>query len=127
MPLEVRFFRLYWCNHAGISTLVSVQIPHLLVTIQLLIVVLNRNSAEFGVTIAAIPVVLALLAACGVALQREIKWCAHFIILVLLGCSFRRQAHDYFPRTDACCYELLLYVDRYFPSFHPYPKRRRSI
>jgi len=41
---------------------------------QLLIVVLNRNSAEFGVTIAAIPVVLVLLAACGVALQREIKW-----------------------------------------------------
>jgi hypothetical protein len=45
---------------------------------QLLIVVLNRNSAEFGLTIAAIPIVLFLLAACGVALQREIKWCAIF-------------------------------------------------
>lgn len=42
--------------------------------VQLLIVVLQTNSAEFGLTIAAIPVVLFLLAACGVAVQREIKW-----------------------------------------------------
>jgi len=43
------------------------------VTMQLLIVVLSRNSAEFGVTVAAIPVVLILLVLCGVAVQREIK------------------------------------------------------
>lgn len=41
---------------------------------QLLIVVLQRNSAEFGVTIAAIPVVLVLLILCGVAVQHEVKW-----------------------------------------------------
>jgi len=43
------------------------------VTMQLLIVVLQVNSAEFGITIAAIPVVLVLLFFCGVAVQREIK------------------------------------------------------
>lgn len=44
------------------------------VTMQLLIVVLNTSSAEFGITIAAIPVVLVLLVFCGYAVQREIKW-----------------------------------------------------
>ncbi|KAI6039058.1 hypothetical protein EDC04DRAFT_3013549 [Pisolithus marmoratus] len=44
------------------------------VTMQLLIVVLAANSAEFGVTIAAIPVVVILLAGCAYAVQREIKW-----------------------------------------------------
>ncbi|KXN82100.1 UPF0658 Golgi apparatus membrane protein C23H3.04 [Leucoagaricus sp. SymC.cos] len=43
------------------------------VTMQLLIVVLSKNTAEFGVTIAAIPVVLILLSLCGFAVQREIK------------------------------------------------------
>ena len=42
--------------------------------LQLLIVVLQTNSAEFGLTIAAIPVVLFLLIAAGIAVQREIKW-----------------------------------------------------
>ncbi|KAG8217502.1 hypothetical protein J3R82DRAFT_5650 [Butyriboletus roseoflavus] len=45
------------------------------VTMQLLIVVLPTNSAEFGLTIAAIPVVLTLIAGCAYAVQREIKWC----------------------------------------------------
>jgi hypothetical protein len=45
---------------------------------QLLIIVLVRNTAEFGVTIAAIPVVLVLLALCGTAVQREIKWYVEF-------------------------------------------------
>ncbi|OAX44633.1 hypothetical protein K503DRAFT_788638 [Rhizopogon vinicolor AM-OR11-026] len=44
------------------------------VTMQLLIVVLNSSSAEFGVTIAAIPVVLFLLAGCAYAVRNEIKW-----------------------------------------------------
>lgn len=44
------------------------------VTMQLLIVVLSKNSAEFGVTIAAIPVVLLLLAGCTRAVKHEVKW-----------------------------------------------------
>jgi len=43
------------------------------VTMQLLIIVLQRSSVEFGITVAAIPVVLALLILCGIAVQREIK------------------------------------------------------
>ena len=39
-----------------------------------MIIVLQTDSAEFGLTIAAIPVVLVLLIACGIAVQREIKW-----------------------------------------------------
>jgi hypothetical protein len=41
---------------------------------QLLIVVLNKQSAEFGITIAAIPVVLLLLAGCARAVKHEVKW-----------------------------------------------------
>jgi len=55
------------------------------VTMQLLIVVLQRNSAEFGVTIAAIPVVLILLALCGVAVQREIKWLMSISLVMMLA------------------------------------------
>jgi len=44
------------------------------VTMQLLIIILADNTAEFGVTIAAIPVVLILLIGAGFAVQREIKW-----------------------------------------------------
>ena len=47
---------------------------------QLLIVVLATNSAEFGLTIAAIPVVLSLIAGCAYAVQREIKWCDIYIL-----------------------------------------------
>lgn len=43
------------------------------VTMQLLILVLKSQSAEFGLTIAAIPIVLILLILCGLAVQREIK------------------------------------------------------
>jgi uncharacterized membrane protein YidH (DUF202 family) len=43
------------------------------VTMQLLILVLHKQSAEFGITIAAIPIVLVLLILCGLAVQREIK------------------------------------------------------
>jgi len=55
------------------------------VTMQLLIVVLAKNSAEFGVTIAAIPVVLVLLALCVVAVQREIKWLMAISEVVMLA------------------------------------------
>jgi hypothetical protein len=55
------------------------------VTIQLLIVVLSTNSAEFGVTIAAIPVVLVLLAGAGYAVQREIKWMMSIALVLMLA------------------------------------------
>jgi len=55
------------------------------VTIQLLIVVLSKNSAEFGLTIAAIPVVLLLLIGCGIAVQREIKLLMTFSLFLMLA------------------------------------------
>jgi len=57
------------------------------VTMQLLIIVLAKNTAEFGVTIAAIPVVLVLLALCGVAVQREIKWLMTISLVMMLAAS----------------------------------------
>lgn len=54
-------------------------------TMQLLIVVLNRSSAEFGLTVAAIPVVLLLLIACGIAVKREIKWLMTASLILMLG------------------------------------------
>jgi len=57
------------------------------VTMQLLIIVLAKNSAEFGVTIAAIPVVLVLLALCMVAVQREIKWLMTISLIMMLAAS----------------------------------------
>jgi hypothetical protein len=59
--------------HCSASMLMSM-------SLQLLIIVLAKNGAEFGVTISAIPVVLVLLALCGVAVQREIKW---YVVTVL--------------------------------------------
>jgi len=60
------------------------------VTMQLLIVVLNSSSAEFGVTIAAIPVVLFLLAGCAYAVRNEIKW------LMALSLALMVAAMTYF-------------------------------
>ncbi|KAJ7709924.1 hypothetical protein B0H17DRAFT_970975 [Mycena rosella] len=57
------------------------------VTMQLLIIVLARNTAEFGVTVAAIPVVLVLLALCGTAVQREIKWLMTISLVMMLAAS----------------------------------------
>jgi hypothetical protein len=53
--------------------------------LQLLIVVLTKSSAEFGLTVAAIPVVLLLLIACGIAVKREIKWLMTGSLIVMLG------------------------------------------
>ncbi|KAH8107086.1 hypothetical protein BXZ70DRAFT_274096 [Cristinia sonorae] len=55
------------------------------VTMQLLIVVLATNSAEFGLTIAAIPIVLVLLIACGYAVQREVKWLMSISLVIMLA------------------------------------------
>ncbi|KAI0699725.1 hypothetical protein BC835DRAFT_1330511 [Cytidiella melzeri] len=54
------------------------------VTMQLLILVLQKNSAEFGLTVAAIPVVLILLVGAGVAVQREVKWLMSISLLLML-------------------------------------------
>lgn len=60
------------------------------VTMQLLIVVLSRDSAEFGVTIAAIPVVLLLLAGCARAVKHEVKW------LMVISLALMLPAMSYF-------------------------------
>jgi uncharacterized membrane protein len=55
------------------------------VTMQLLIVVLRKDSAEFAVTVTAIPVVLILLVLCALALQREIKWLMSASLALMLA------------------------------------------
>ncbi|KAJ3896504.1 hypothetical protein GG344DRAFT_36676 [Lentinula edodes] len=55
------------------------------VTMQLLIVVLSKNSAEFGITIAAIPIVLGLLMGAALAVQREIKWLMTISLVMMLA------------------------------------------
>ncbi|KAI0818605.1 hypothetical protein BC629DRAFT_1463133 [Irpex lacteus] len=55
------------------------------VTMQLLILVLQTNSAEFGITVAAIPVVLFLLIGAGFAVQREIKWLMSISLVLMLA------------------------------------------
>lgn len=40
---------------------------------QLLILVLNNDTAQYAITIAAIPIVLVLLTMAGIAVAREIK------------------------------------------------------
>ncbi|KAG1731896.1 hypothetical protein EDB19DRAFT_1896845 [Suillus lakei] len=54
------------------------------VTMQLLIVVLSKDSAEFGITIAAIPVVLLLLAGCARAVKHEVKWMMTISLTLML-------------------------------------------
>ncbi|KIJ69448.1 hypothetical protein HYDPIDRAFT_106069 [Hydnomerulius pinastri MD-312] len=69
------------------------------VTMQLLIVVLATNSAEFGITIAAIPVVLLLLAGCAYAVQREVKWLMSLsLVLMVASMSY-------------CVYKLVRFYD----------------
>ncbi|EIN07375.1 hypothetical protein PUNSTDRAFT_114827 [Punctularia strigosozonata HHB-11173 SS5] len=55
------------------------------VTMQMTIVVLSNNTAEFGLTIAAIPVVLILLSLCGMAVRREIKWMMSVSLVLMLA------------------------------------------
>lgn len=55
------------------------------VTMQLLIIVLQRNTAEFGLTVAAIPIVLVLLIGAGLAVQREIKWLMSISLVLMLA------------------------------------------
>ncbi|KAF8654126.1 hypothetical protein AX16_003657 [Volvariella volvacea WC 439] len=55
------------------------------VTMQMLIIVLQTDSAEFGITIAAIPVVILLLFLCSIAVQREIKWLMTMSLIMMLA------------------------------------------
>ncbi|OSD01578.1 hypothetical protein PYCCODRAFT_1436186 [Trametes coccinea BRFM310] len=55
------------------------------VTMQLLIVVLAKNTAEFGLTIAAIPIVMVLLIGAGLAVQREVKWLMSICLVLMLA------------------------------------------
>ncbi|KAG2064644.1 hypothetical protein BDR04DRAFT_1034813 [Suillus decipiens] len=72
------------------------------VTMQLLIVVLNKDSAEFGVTIAAIPVVLLLLAGCASAVKHEIKWLmAVSLALMIAAMSYLYKLDRFYaPATE---------------------------
>ena len=71
---EIRLFLFYGAHYAGepISPTLYANFTHH--NLQLLIIVLPRDSAEFGLTIAAIPIVLLLLVLCGIAVKQEIKW-----------------------------------------------------
>lgn len=74
------------------------------VTMQLLIVVLRKDSAEFGVTVAAIPVVLILLVLCGIAVQREVKWLMSIsLVLMLAAMSYflYKLVRFYEPQSEA--------------------------
>ncbi|OCH95547.1 hypothetical protein OBBRIDRAFT_788096 [Obba rivulosa] len=72
------------------------------VTMQLLIVVLSTNSAEFGLTIAAIPIVLVLLIGCGLAVQREIKWLMSVSLVLMLAAEayFYKLVRFYEPNSE---------------------------
>lgn len=71
---EVRLLLLYWSYHASKCLCDTSRRSVTHAGFQLLILVLQTNSAEFGITVAAIPVVLFLLIGAGFAVQREIKW-----------------------------------------------------
>ncbi|TFK76461.1 hypothetical protein BDN72DRAFT_831029 [Pluteus cervinus] len=72
------------------------------VTMQLLIVVLARNSAEFGITIAAIPIVLICLVLCGIAVQRELKWLMSISLVLMLAAMgyFYKLVRFYQPDSE---------------------------
>lgn len=74
------------------------------VTMQLLIVVLQDNTAEFGLTIAAIPVTLVLLIIAGAAVQREIKWLMSISLVLMLAAQvyfIYKLVRFYEPSSDA--------------------------
>ncbi|KAG2037230.1 hypothetical protein BDR03DRAFT_934107 [Suillus americanus] len=75
------------------------------VTMQLLIVVLSKDSAEFGVTIAAIPVVLLLLAGCARAVKHEVKWLmAISLALMLPAMSYLYKLDRFYAPSTASQY-----------------------
>ncbi|KAH9946168.1 uncharacterized protein BXZ73DRAFT_95667 [Epithele typhae] len=72
------------------------------VTMQLLILVLQTNSAEFGLTVAAIPIVLVLLVGAGLAVQREIKWLMSISLVLMLAAEtyFYKLVRFYEPSSS---------------------------
>ncbi len=56
---------------------------------QLLILVVERDSTQFVLTLIALPIVLLLLIACGVAVAREIKW----LMLTSMGLMLTSEAY----------------------------------
>ncbi|KAF7440485.1 hypothetical protein PC9H_000830 [Pleurotus ostreatus] len=80
----------------------------------LLIIVLARDSAEFGVTIAAIPVVLFLLAACGYAVQREIKWLMSLSLVIMLAAMSYLSANRDCPRSTGLIFFIVYKLVRFF-------------
>ncbi|KAF8077961.1 hypothetical protein FPV67DRAFT_1463611 [Lyophyllum atratum] len=76
------------------------------VTMQLLILVLQKDSAEFGITIAAIPVVLVLLVLCGIAVQREIKWLMSIsLVMMLAALSYLYKLVRFYQPSSSVRYE----------------------
>jgi len=55
------------------------------VTMQLLILIVAHNSAEFGITITAIPIVLVFLSFAAIAVQREIRWLMSISLVLMLA------------------------------------------
>ena len=86
---------------------------------QLLILVINPNSVEFGLTIAAIPVVLVLLTTCGVAVKREIKWCASHQLPQPDLNSSAMQANDHILNFNGCSSHLLVSTVPCTPQIMP--------
>jgi len=52
---------------------------------QLLILVVSTSSAEFGITVTAIPIVLVLLSFAAIAVQREIRWLMSISLVLMLA------------------------------------------
>lgn len=113
---------------------------------QLLIVVLATNSAEFAITIAAIPIVLILLGFCGVAVQREIKWYIPFLkmqtasansfyrlmtaslLMMLAAMSYCKDKFDSLPhRTDIYLCGFSWFLSLCVLLFHGVPNQSSII
>ena len=75
LPAQIRLFLLRRRNYAGTDQKMSLLIrEYLTQPFKMLILVLPSDSAEFGLTIAAIPIVFVLLILAGLAVKKEIKW-----------------------------------------------------
>ncbi|KAH9934754.1 uncharacterized protein B0H18DRAFT_978061 [Fomitopsis serialis] len=73
------------------------------VTMQLLILVLDDETAEFGLTVAAIPVTMILLIMAGYAVQREIKSLMTISLILMLAAQtyFFKLYRFYSPASEA--------------------------
>ncbi|KAI0044740.1 hypothetical protein FA95DRAFT_1590059 [Auriscalpium vulgare] len=92
------------------------------IAIQLLVVVLSRNSAEYRMTVAAIPVVLFLLIGCAYAVQRKIKWLMSISLVLMLASETYWSAFRLLS-FDTGMYKLVRF---YEPSFRQQYQTTRS-